>query len=75
MWAVDIPDMDIVLGWSWLEDVDPIIRFRDRSWCYPIDVKRITVVSKKKFWRVLRKNPGYAFMPTLAAASTSPDLP
>jgi hypothetical protein len=25
MWAVEMPGTDIVLGWSWLEDIDPII--------------------------------------------------
>ena len=33
------------------------------------------MVDKKKFWKEARKGPVYAFMPTLAAVSVSPELP
>jgi hypothetical protein len=37
MWAVDMSDTDITLGWPWLESIDPIIRFRQKEWRYLVD--------------------------------------
>ena len=45
----DIPDVSLILGFPWLQQIDPVIRFSTGSWRYPLEVSQIRVLSVKSF--------------------------
>ena len=45
----DIPDISFILGFPWLQDVDPAIGWRAGTWRYPFDKAQISLLSAKHF--------------------------
>jgi hypothetical protein len=68
LYAIDMPDLDIVLGWPWLWENNPPIDWRTKAWRYQYDLSKVTVISKGSFVAQAKKNPAYALLPRIAAA-------
>ncbi|TAQ83295.1 hypothetical protein B7494_g8382 [Chlorociboria aeruginascens] len=50
--AMDNPSSQIILGYPWLEDVDPLISFRNRTWWFAdTSPTTISVLSPKEFYK------------------------
>ena len=45
----DIPGVSIILGFPWLNKVDPAISFRAGTWRYPFDKSQVNFLSAKRF--------------------------
>jgi transposase InsO family protein len=62
--ASDIRRYDLILGWPWLEDVEPDCRYKQRKWFYrdkdPDDIL-IQEVTRQQFAKEAREAP-YVFM-------------
>ena len=53
----DIPGgITIILGFPWLEAVDPAINFRTKSWRYPFEKAQINLLTAKKFRKEIKRS-------------------
>jgi hypothetical protein len=73
--VVDMPGIDIILGWPWLEGVNPAIDWRTRTWRYRYDNAPISILPASGFQGLLRERPGYAIYPRLCLADVEPAIP
>ena len=74
--AVDsmVDGIEFILGYPWLHEVDPLIRWRSRTWEYPPVSRRINVLSAKKFAKEHSTDVWYCLViqPANAESSTVP---
>ena len=60
----DLGGVDVILGYPWLAQANPLISFRDASWRHPIRPKELEVLSAKKFAQAV-KHEAYIFALTI----------
>jgi Reverse transcriptase (RNA-dependent DNA polymerase)/RNase H-like domain found in reverse transcriptase/Integrase zinc binding domain/Chromo (CHRromatin Organisation MOdifier) domain len=63
----DLAGVEVILGYPWLQQVDPLISFKETTWRYPIKGKELEILSAKKFARAV-KNEAYIFVLTTVPA-------
>lgn len=73
--VIDMPGLDIVLGYPWLEGVNPVIDWRERSWRFRYNLQNIQIIKPQNFKKELRRAQGYALLPRVQLASVAPELP
>ena len=45
----DVDGVSMILGFPWLQAVDPAISFRERTWRHPFERAQISILSTQKF--------------------------
>ena len=55
----DVPDISMILGFPWLRDTDPAINFATRTWRHPSDTFPISLLTAKRFRKVMKKETVY----------------
>lgn len=71
--VIDMPGVDLILGWPWLEDINPQINFRTRQWRYGYDLNDISLLDQQNFASLANQEESqvFALMPSLNAASVT----
>lgn len=75
LYAVSTPGISILLGMDWIEEANPIIDWRKRTWRYPVDVNRVSIVSADQLDIGNCDIGAYAFFPRIAGLETETELP
>jgi hypothetical protein len=80
--AIDMPGVDLILGWPWLEEIDPQISFKSKEWRFPYNFKEVDVVNRRRFAQAANKknSNAFAFVPILnsirlLSAEVEPAIP
>ena len=60
--VADIAELDMILGYPWLEATDPIISWKRRTLVFPYDPEKIKMCSGKKEIRRAAKESAYVMM-------------
>ena len=71
----DVDGVSIILGFPWLQAVDPVISFRERTWRYPFERAQISVLSAQKFNKKTWKQTVYCVVLKTILTSKNKLLP
>jgi hypothetical protein len=65
--VIDMPGVDLILGWPWLEGTDPQISFKTKQWRYPYNLEGMDFVNRDRFAKLSNRKGAqtFAFLPTL----------
>ena len=59
----DLNHVDMILGFPWLHQVDPLISFREATWRHQIRPQKIEVLNARKFAKAVKRE-AYVFLLT-----------
>jgi len=71
LFAVDMTDYEVVIGYPWLFEANPIIDWRKKEWRFKYDMKTLHLDPPKKFIKHMRLAIAYALLPRFCKASLS----
>ena len=72
-YAMDMPSQDIILGHPWLDDVNPIIDWHERTLCYRYEAEDIEILNAAEFEKELIRTGGQALVAYISGVGSTRD--
>jgi RNase H-like domain found in reverse transcriptase/Reverse transcriptase (RNA-dependent DNA polymerase)/Integrase zinc binding domain len=73
-YAMDMPSQDIILGHPWLDDVNPLIDWHERTLCFQYEAADLEILTAEEFEQAVEDAGGQALVACISAVQASNEV-